>query len=87
MSVYIITYELKNQDHKKQLDEAIRMYEGMELSSTAYAAVTEGEPDEIYATLRQYLGRDDKVLIMAVGEPFSGQAPPNVLEWLTTSLE
>jgi hypothetical protein len=86
MSVYIITYQLQKPDEKKRLDFAIRQYQGMALSESSYAAVSEGGADEIYATLRSCLNPDDKLLVMRISEPYSGQAPHALLEWLNGTL-
>jgi hypothetical protein len=81
----ILTYDLNKEKTSKDYDgfyKIIKGYDWAKLSESSYALDTNDSPETIYNKLNPYIDNNDNVLILTLNNPYCGQAPKAVIDWL-----
>jgi hypothetical protein len=87
MSVLLITYDLNKpgQDYE-DVHKYIKQFSWARISESSYAIETNLTPDQIYQGISKFIDKTDRVYIITLDAPYSGQGPQEVNQWLSEHL-
>lgn len=87
MGCYIVTYDLNKETKRPDILKDIKSYgTWAKLSESSYAIVTSSGAKAVYDKLSKHLDGNDNCYIISLSEPFYGQGPEKVNEWLANNL-
>jgi CRISPR-associated endonuclease Cas2 len=90
MGTYIVTYDLNNERKARGVYEPIIKYvkdrTWARLSESSYAVNASETPQQIYDQLKRYLDSDDNLYVITLTNPYFGQGPKEVNDWLARNV-
>ncbi len=87
MSTLLVTYDLDRpgQDYTDVLG-VIKKFPWARLSESSYAVYTDLTPEQLYSRLKPYLDSNDTLYVVTLNQPYCGQGPKEVNDWLNKFL-
>ena len=87
MGVFIITYDVSNDDKRDDLLASIRkLKQQVKLSESSYATDTNLSEDKLYNRFSKFIGKGDRLYIIALTQPWQGIGLQSVEDWLEEHL-
>lgn len=88
MTVMLVTYDLNQETVRPGLlDDIKTKFERWAcLSESSYAIRTQMTPSAVYQELSHHLDGNDSLYVITLTEPYSGQGPEDVNQWLADYL-
>ena len=87
MGVFLITYDLNNEDSRPNITGDIKKFKSWaKLSESSYAVNTNLSAEAVYNRMKKFLDADDNLYVIGLRKPLVGQGSIKVNKWLETNL-